>query len=275
MPYSKKVLEDSVRLGRIRSIKKMLYVVEVALLIAFAFLFVFVLGDAALKPRLYLPIDQFVAVLVLVMLIICVESFFFRILEIKFARSSSARHLMAKNSIMRSVLLAIIAAIITVILIVPPVLAVAEDAASRTVAISSGEDFSFWTKDPLALSNVCELQASSSETVNLYLVSESDYLEFAGDVSEMYFKRINRVNYEIDDPLTIIVPDRDYERLYLVVDDRASPGASVTLDILSETSGTLTGTVAILSMAFVVANVAWIAYLTPIERKYAQGSIYK
>lgn len=274
MPFSKKVLEDSIRLGRIRAIKKTLYVVQAALLVALAIFFVFVIGDAALKPRLYLPIDQFIAVVALVMLIICVESFFFRILEIRFSRSSSARHLMAKNSIMRSFLLAVVAGIVTIVLMVPPVLAVAENATQRTVTISS-EDFAFWTKDPLAIQRVSELRASCSETVELYLVRDSDYLQYDGVVSEMYFQRINRDDYEIDGTLTIQVPDMDYTMLHLVVNDLASPGASVTVEIVNDTSETITGMVAIMSMAFVVANVAWIAYLTPIKKKYAQNSIYK
>jgi hypothetical protein len=28
-------------------------------------------------------------------------------------------------------------------------------------------------------------------------------------------------------------------------------------------------------IAFVVSNIAWVAYLIPIERKYSVGSIYK
>ncbi|MGD9962903.1 MAG: hypothetical protein AB7S97_03280 [Thermoplasmata archaeon] len=274
MPFSKKVLEDSIRLGRIRAIKRTLYVVEAALLVALAVFFVFVIGGAALTPRLYLPIDQFIAVVALLLLVICVESFFFRILEIRFARSSSAKHLMAKNSITHSLVLAIVAAIVTIVLMVPSVLAVTEDATQRTVSLS-GEDFTFWTMDPFALQSVSELQASCPDDVELYIVRDSDYVEYDGVVSEMYFKRINRNDYEIVDSLTIEMPDMGYTMLHLVVNDLSAPGATVTVVIVNDTSENITGIVAILSMAFVVANVAWIAYLTPIERKYAQGSIYK
>lgn len=274
MPFSKKVLEDSIRLGRIRAIKRTLYVVEFALLVALAVFFLFVIGNAALTPRLYLPIDEFLAVLTLVLLVICVESFFFRILEIRFARSSSARHLMAKNSITHSLLLAVVAAIVTIVLMVPSVLAVAEDAAEKTVSVSS-EDFELWTKDPLALQRVSELRAACPDTVELYVVRDSDYVEYDGDVTDMYFQRINRDDYEIAGSLIIEMPVMEYALLHLVVNDLSSPGAIVTVTIVYDTSENITGIVAILSMAFVVANVAWIAYLTPIEKKYAQGSIYK
>ncbi|MCJ7562702.1 MAG: hypothetical protein MUO84_06810, partial [Thermoplasmata archaeon] len=142
MPLSKKVLEDSVRLTRIHRIKIMLYMLQVAILVALAFLVVFIIGDAKIKPSLYLPLDSFAAVVVLILFVICVEGFFFRILEIRFARSSSARHLMANTSMKRSILIAIISAAITFVLMVPPILSVVEDATERTVAITSGTDYS-------------------------------------------------------------------------------------------------------------------------------------
>jgi hypothetical protein len=81
MPFSGKVLEDSIRLGKIRSIKLTLYIVQTVALVALAFIVAFVQGDAAMTPRLHLPIASFIAVIVLLLLIICIESFFFRMLD--------------------------------------------------------------------------------------------------------------------------------------------------------------------------------------------------
>ena len=275
MPLSKKVLEDSVRLGRLRRIKMTLYVVQAIMLVALAFVLVFVIGDATLKPSLYLPIDQFASVMALLLLVICVESFFFRIMEIRFARSSSARHLMAKNSINRSILLAIIGAVITIVLMVQPILAVAEDAATRTATTDGATDFSFWSRDPLALSRVSELSVSASEDVEVYLVDDDTYWEYKDKLGEMYFLRLNRDDYQLSGSLTIDVPVMDHTLLHVVVNDISAPGTVVTLDLVRETSETFTGIVAIISLAFVVANIAWVAYLIPIERKYGQTSIYK
>ena len=275
MPLSNRVLEDSVRLARIRRIKMMLYVVQVIMLVALAFFLVFVIGDATISPRLYLPIDQFAAVMVLLLLVVCVESFFFRMMEIRFARSSSARHLMAKNSINRSILIAIIAAVVTIVLMVQPVLAVTEDASQRTVTISGAEDFSFWSRDPLALQRVSELRATSTDTVSIYLVEDSVYWQYDGDVDDMFFLRLNREEYQLVEALTVPVEVERNTLLHVVVDDHSSPGASVTMDIVKDTSSTITGIVSVLALAFVVTNIAWVAYLVPIERKYSQGSIYK
>lgn len=275
MPLSKRVLEDSVRLARIRRIKTTLYIVQAAMLVALAVVLVFVIGDATITPSLYLPLDQFAAVMVLLLLVICVECFFFRIMEIRFARSSSARHLMAKNSITRSILVATISAVVTIILMIQPILAVVEDASQRTVTVSSSEDFSFWSRDPLAFQRVSELRASSSQTVEIYLVEDAVYLQYGGDVGDMFFMRLNRDNYELAETLAIPVPVLAHTLLHVVVNDLSAPGASVTLDVVKDTSETITGIVSVMALAFVVTNIAWVAYLIPIERKYAQGSIYK
>jgi hypothetical protein len=71
------------------------------------------------------------------------------------------------------------------------------------------------------------------------------------------------------------VPDGEHTLYYLVVDDLLNPGTSVTVVLAKETSEMFTGIVSLLALAFAVTNVAWIAYLIPIEKKYSHGSIYK
>jgi len=182
---------------------------------------------------------------------------------------------MAKNSINRSVLIAIIAAIVTIVLMVQPILAVTEDASQKTVTVVSSEDFSFWSRDPLALQSVVELRAASTETVEIYLVEDSIYQLYEGDVGDMFFMRLNRQDYQLVGTLSVPVEVVGNIELHLVVNDLSAPGASVTVDIVKDTSDTITGIVSVLSLAFVVTNIAWVAYLIPIERKYALGSIYK
>jgi hypothetical protein len=252
-----------------------MYIVQVVMLVALAFVLVFVIGDATMTPSLYLPLDQFAAVMALLLLVVCAESFFFRMMEIRFARSSSAKHLMAKNSITRSILLAAVGAIITIVLMVPPVLAVTEDAAERTGTATSAEPYSFWSRDPLALQRVSGLEVTSSDSVEVYLVDEVTYEEHKDSIGDMYFLRLNRDDYQLAGSLSIDVPVMEHTLLYVVVNDLSSPGAAVTLTLVKDTSEMFTGIVALIALAFVIANIAWAGYLIPIERKYSQGSIYK
>ena len=276
MPFSSKVLEDSIRLAKIRRIKWALYMVQIIMLVVLAFVIVFVFGDAQMKPVLYLPLDSFAAVMVLLILVVCVESFFFRMMEIRFARSSSAKHLMAKNSIRFAILVAVVAGFVTVMLMTPPILDMVEESSSRTSILTEEEPLVFWSRDPLALQRMVEVQATASETVEIYLVVGAPSADYnSSQVSQMFLLRINRNDYIVDGSLTIEVPRTDHEQYALVLNGYGDSDSVATVTIVRDTSELFTGIVSVLALAIAVANVAWIAYLTPIERKYSRGSIYK
>jgi hypothetical protein len=278
MPVSGKVLEDSIRLSKIRRIKLTLYIVQTGALIGLAFFVVFVLGGARITPTLYLPIPSFIAVLILLLLIMCIESFFFRILEIRFARSSSARHLMAKNSMKRSLLIAVITGVTAIILAVPSILGVLEDASNREVVASAVEEApSFFSSDALDLMSVARVKVTAPQIVEVYLVTEDVFDSHGGDLAELYRLRTNRPmsQYVVDGELTIRIQAEDYGKYYLVLNDMDNPGTIATFTMIKSVSHTFTGIILMFMIAFVVSNIAWVAYLIPIERKYSVGSIYK
>ena len=275
MPFSSRVLEDSIRLAKIRRIKWTLYIVQAIMLVALAILLIFVMGNAQIKPVLYLPLDSFAAVVVLLLFVMCVESFFFRIMEIRFARSSSAKHLMAKNSIRRALMIAIIAAVVVVLLMAPPVLSVIQDTTSRTAVLSAEEPITFWSRDPLALQEMVEVKVTAVNPVEVYLVDGDLFDEDNWSISQMFIFRINKANFMVDDEIVIDVPEANHNNYVLVLNDHESEGSVATVTIVRNVSGILTGIVSLLALAIVVANIAWVAYLMPIERKYAKGSIYK
>lgn len=282
MPASGRVLEDSIRLSKIRKTKLTLYIVQAVMLVALGFILVFVVGGATLKPHLYLPFDSFLAVVVLLLLIICIESFFFRILEIRFARSTSARHLMAKNSIKRSLIIAIVAGIAVLILGVPSMVGGIESTGSRTLSLSTHADPpSFFSSDAFALTKTSEVKVLSTRVVQVYLLDEevfSQYYYSEDSMTLMYSYRLNRDpgSYIVNQELTIAIPNEaGHKKYYLVLNDMDNPGTSATATIERDLSGTFTGVMTLLLIALVVTNIAWVAYLVPIERKYSSGSIYK
>ncbi len=279
MPTSGKVLEDSIRLSRIRKIKLTLYLVQAVMLVVLAIVVVFVVGGAQLQPVLFMPFDSFLAVVVLLLLIICLESFFFRILEIRFARSSSARHLMAKNSMKRALLIAIVTGVLAAVLAVPAIRGALEGTGSSSTDITaSNVPPSFWASDPLALMSAKEVVVSSTRTVQIYLLDDEVFDMYWGTENAMnalYSFRLNKDNYIVEDQLVIDVPDQGYVKYHVVLNDMDNPTTSATVEVVREMSGTFTGIVSLLLISFVAANVAWFAYLIPIERKYSAGSIYK
>lgn len=278
MPVSGKVLEDSIRLSKIRRIKLTLYIVQTGALIGLAFFVVFVMEGARLTPTLYLPIPSFIAVFILLILIICIESFFFRMLEIRFARSSSARHLMAKNSIKRSLLITLITGVTAIILAVPSILGVIEDASNTETVVTAVEPpIAFYSTDALDLMSVPLVKVTAPALVHVYLVTEEVFESNQGDLAELYRLRLNRPSsqYEVNGTLTVRVPTEEHSKLYLILNDMENPGTFATFTMLKSVSRTFTGVILMFMIAFVAADIAWIAYLIPIERKYSVGSIYK
>ncbi len=276
MPVTGKVLEDSIRLSRIRHIKIMLYIVQAVLLIVLAFVFALVLGGATFKPSLYIPLDTFTAIVVLLLLIICVESFFFRVLEIRFARSSSARHLMAKNSIRRAIAIAIASAAFAIILTVPSVLGAIENSANREFSLTSlNPEASFYSSDPFSWTSVRSVEVTAPKLIHIYLVDDQTYQRCPGDMSALYASRLNEDNFEVNHTESISIPSGVYTKFHLVLNDIQNPGTGATAITERTLSSTISGIVGLLMIAFVAANLAWVAYLMPIERKYSVSSIYK
>ncbi len=281
MPLSSRVLEDSIRLDRIRRIKMAMYIVQIAMLAVVGFVIVVIMGGAQIHPSFYLPLDAFAAILMLILLVICLESFFFRVMEIRFARSSSARHLMAKNSIRRAILVTIVSAVVTVVLMTPPVLSALQDATTQTEALTRDSVVEFWSTDPLALQQRTEVRASAPSTVEIYIVDAEVYDMYNGSLTQMYLLKLNKVTYEIvgadegGGVVTIDIPEAEHRQFRLVLNDLENPGTIATVVIVKDLSEYFTGIIALMALVLAIANVAWIVYLLPIERKYSKGSIYK
>lgn len=281
MPASGKVLEDSIRLSRIRKIKLTLYIVQAVMLVVLGMVLIFFAGGAMLKPYLYIPLDSFLAVVVLLMLIISLESFFFRILEIKFARSSSARHLMAMRSMKRALIVIILAGILAAVTSVPPILGALENATDKTVDVSPADPPSFYSSDTFALITSTRVDVTAPRLVEIYLMDDEVFNRYWGIpeaefLEAMYSYRLNTDNFVVlpGVVLSVAVPQQEFMRYHLVLNDFDN-GTSAQATIVKETSSTFTGIVSLLLIALVVTNVAWFAYLIPIEKKYSSGSIYK
>jgi len=276
MPVTGKVLEDSIRLSRIRHIKIMLYMVQAVLLIVLAFVFAFLLGGATLKPTFFLPLDTFFAIVVLLLLIVCIESFFFRILEIRFARSSSARHLMAKNSIKRALAIAVATGVIAIILAVPVVLGAVENSTNREVSLTPIKtEASFYSSDPFSWTSIHSVEVTAPKIVQVYLVEDTVFKLYEGNLSALYISRLNTNTFVVNHTQSIDVPPGVYTKFHIVLNDNENPGTGATAVIERTLSSTISGMVGLLMICFVAANLAWVVYLMPIERKYSVSSIYK
>lgn len=274
-------LERSIRLLRIRRMKLLLYVIHTAVMLILA-IYMMVADGASIKP-FYLPVDSFIYVVLLMLLLMCVESFFFTRLDIRFTKSFSTNYLLVRNSIRRAIVIAVITGIVAALIWTPAVKNAAENvlATSGTNRIDeSGMEVYFATRDHLGLTNVYRITVSvDSGEVDVYLLLKEDY---DSENSEESLQK--SLNYYRDktalpgEPLTVDLTEfgeleRGYIECALVFIGEVNTTVHYTFSSLM--SGTFRTYAPLICLLFVVSNVAWAVYLLPLKKKYAVASIYK
>jgi len=124
------------------------------------------------------------------------------------------------------------------------------------------------------------VHVSAPRQIQVYIIIEElfqQYYNGPDSLSVLASYRLNTYDYiTIDNELLIEIPALDrFTRFYIAIDAMDDIGVSAVVTLMKEVSGTFTGTTSLLLIAFVVTNVAWVAYLIPVERKYSTGSIYR
>ncbi|MDD1755561.1 MAG: hypothetical protein LUQ39_01820 [Methanomassiliicoccales archaeon] len=281
MLSGKEELSGGYRLANVRRTKRYLYLVELAILIAAVILVVILEGRASLVP-FYLPINSFLYFVLLMGLIIVIEGFFFRALELRFMKSASAKFYICKMGIRSAIIAIIVCVIVVLVLWLPFTHGAIEDATATTgTMINNGSTSataytSFRDRDPLGLTSVSEIKVTSyGGEARVYLVSEQYFNAHKNDLSVMASYRINSNDYIANPSLTIEVENLQYGVYYLVLDTEASSATSISYTISSAISQTFLSYVPFYALLFAVAYACWLIYLTPLKRKYAEAAIYR
>jgi hypothetical protein len=127
----------------------------------------------------------------------------------------------------------------------------------------------FYNKDFSGLTDVDRITLRSDSPTEAYLVSESIYKLYAGNVSQVSEYKLN-AQYLVDGVLVIELPDIDREILYLVVD-----GGVVHYDIHTALAPGLLSLLPFLLAGYVLAFAAWLLYLMPLRLRLAEEAIYR
>lgn len=277
MPATREMLEGEAYWGRIRHIKQKLYVMEILLLSALAFILVFYYSEFQSNP-FFISLDRLIWFMLIMMLIIEIESFIFRMMQIRIARTFSTKHLMTTNSIRRAIVVTIVSAIMLVIFILPSMLQSIEGAASSAGTVSYAHPAQILPGDALGLSEMQNITLSCELGVDVYLVKKQDYYSYPGDWVSLKNFCLNNNNTRVNTSITISIPPMTHQYLYLLVDPTTTNDeeyAVVSYVLHAKLSDTFTSFLPLICVAFIVANVGWIAYLMPLSKKYAMKSIYK
>ncbi len=280
MLSGKEELSGGYRLASVRKTKRNLYIVELVILIAAVILVIILEGRASLVP-FYLPINSFIYFVLLMGLIIVVEGFFFRALEIRFIKSASTKFYICKMGVRSSIVAIIICLAVILILWLPFIHTAIEDGtATNGTLINTGSTtatqyYSFTDRDPLGLTSVSEIQVSSNGgEARVYLVNEQYFNEFKDNMAALASYRINTNDYIANPSLTIEVGNLPYGVYYLVFDTEFSDATSISFTIHSSISSAFLSYVPLFAMLYAVAYAGWMIYLTPLKRSYSKAAIY-
>jgi hypothetical protein len=177
--------------------------------------------------------------------------------------------------------MAVVAGVAAVVLAVPSIIGSVEDSRSESMYVNpGGYPPYFYSSDVFAFMETVGIFITTPEQIRVYVIVDDIFREYYNgpeSVGTLYSYRLNVDDYlAADNELSINVPRTEkLTRFYIVIDDFEGHGAGVGITLNKEASKTFTGTASLMLIAFVVTNVAWIAYMIPIERKYSAGSIYK
>src|SRR3990172_495426 len=232
-------LEGGYQLLRIRRLKGWIaagVIGATAALVAFSLL----AAGASAKP-LFMPVDAFLPVLLVMLFIGAVLQMFFRSLGVKYARKDSQRFLMIKNSMSRATWVVVVGIAVAVALLVPPTHAAIDGSLNAPPSVESlrpgfSLPLSFESQDGLGLTRYVGV------AVTLTSGSSLDVIVARGAATP--------------------------QRMILTT---TAPALAIPIDV---NSFALFIIVPLIAIAFVVSNAGFLFYVQPLREKYEKASIY-
>jgi hypothetical protein len=276
MSRHREMLEGEAYWGRIRGIKRRLFVLELILIAVLGSVLIFFSSEFQTNP-FFIPFDSLLWFIIIMAFVIEIEGFVFRIMQIRIAKSDSTKHLMTINSIRRSMVIIIASALIATTFLVPAIADGIEGSLTVRGEIRPDSPRQFLPSDPLGLSRVITVSVQCDVVAEVYIVSTFNYDLHKGNWPALKGSALNNRTI-VDNDLVFLMPNVTYAVFYLLIDPTSSvignqTTASYSLEM--QLSDTLTSFAPLMAIIFLIANAVWIVYLFPLGRKYAHGSIYK
>jgi hypothetical protein len=273
MATSREILESTYRAGRMKKMRTFVYASHVVLAIILLIVMA-MLTEGAGTYIFVVPLELIIFILALIILIVNIESFFFKFFGIKYAKTDSEKFLMVKDYFKKGIIIIIVATIIFAIafIIVPMS---EENIDSTDKAVIVGEyNVSFRPRDPFGTINLKKIiveQTEGNTKMDIFIMHESDFnSNYFGkrlNIKEEQSKDLTELEYEFKG----YIPQDDY---VLSIDSKGIL-ANVTYTFEREISGPLVMYLTLFPLIFIVANTVWVAYLLPKRKKYGKTSIYK
>ncbi|UCE37613.1 MAG: hypothetical protein JSW00_19545 [Thermoplasmata archaeon] len=271
MPTSREILESTYRLGRMKNVRTMVYISHIMLTTILLIIMAFMTPDAG-SYALIIRLEYVVFIIAIMILMVNVESFFFKSFGIKWAKTDSEKFLMSKDYMKKGIAIIIMAvAIIAFMNIMTPT--TAENINTKEVVIVDDEyNTTFWPRDAFGASNLKRVNLESDvSNLDIFILEkdafDSGYFGKRLNMKEEQSKNISSLNFEVEDTIS--------QEEYVLFIDAKGNIAHVTYELEREVSTSLVWYLTIFPILFIVANAIFTVYLVPMRKRYEKTSIYE
>ena len=265
-------MEKDGRLLAIRKLRTKLFRIQFVVAFVFSFLLLFTSGGFQLTP-LYVPLESFVYFLLVMGLLFSVQTFVFNYLEMTLSRSQTAKHFMVRKAQKRTVGKALLSVAVLALLITPGVIGAAEG------LMSSEEEavtvYAFYNKDVLGVSVVESITISSSENVEVYIITEQVYTNIQLTKTQLQANKLNTL-FQVgpaDGEVEIALPPYQRENMYVIImADESFTVADLALN--TKVDPYMTTYIPVFALIYALGYVGYAAWLTPKRIRFNREAMY-
>lgn len=279
MKYDSGKFEGGYRLEHIHRTKRFLFLAQAVITIVFAGYLLLAAGGFTVLP-FFLNLNAFLYFVLIMLLLINVEGFFFIILEMRFVKSTSTKFIITQRGFRSSIVWAIVAMVVVLVFWFPAIPAIAEDAVgeSGTVIASEGVPAILTTSnsDLFGVMEIDTMDFVAHGEAHVFILTEHNYEMFEDDgelVLGSY--RINTDNFYADPELVIEFPDYAHGEFYVIIYSDSGQQIEVDYTFTKNVSDSMMTYLPLMSMLFLIAHSAWAIYMLVINKRYVTGGIYR
>jgi len=274
----KERIEGSFRLIAFRRMKRRIFLLEVLLLLSLAIALVVIMG-ASLNP-FYVPMDYFLLMLFVLVLLLVPETQYFGLLEIAQTKSKSGKYLMARNNVRNATVVIVLCTMFVVMFALPPSVKAIEGGytVSRTMYVNPGVEttYNYTTRDSMGTRTVLDVRIYAENVtggdMSVYLLRTEDFEDGV---------LVNRANSDflMQEGERLVYPSGQWHKGFeqFVIQANGTNAAShgrLQIEITYEFSDIVSRYMPLLGIIFIVIEGLTVSYFLPIREKYASSSIF-
>lgn len=267
-----KKLEESHKIERLKNIEKKILMPQFGVIVVL-FPLLMILDGASISP-LYLPLFYPLLMLFFWLLILCIEAFGFRLLELKNHPSKSVKWLMAKNSMKKAVPVIIVGLLIFGLFYTPYL---SEEISQRS---SMKEEFGLGQGDEKEIDIVSKCRFGFLSISDLLLETDGGSIEIElreADRTILYNATISDeedVSENVSENILEEIPKMEFKELSLFFNNTSENDIDVEFTLEMEIEDGKLHWLSLLGFLYLASFTEWTAVLYPFKKKYSGAGIY-